>query len=290
MAATNTAIDIASLFEAEIHVVHVADLPELPPGIAEEFEGELVATSNRIVEQGSDLSADAGVPTQRAVLASGDPIHEVLIHYATEHDIDGIVMGTTGRTGLRRVALGSVAERTIRTAPIPVITVRPDSTPDTVFDSILVPTDGSSGATAALNHGLDLAKKTTAEIHLLHVVTVGAMGIEDGAALVYDALEEVGKQAIERAREQAIDADVGTVEASIVSGQIHRAITRYATEHGIDTIVMGTHGRSGLNRLWIGSVTQRVIRHSPVPVVSVKPPAALEELSGFDPSYAKLAE
>lgn len=288
-AAARTAGIIADRFDADVYVVHVADVPELPPGIAEDFEGEIVETSHQIVTETEQTLADTGVTTHGASFVTGDPIHQVLIHFATSHDIDCIVMGTTGRTGVRRLALGSVAERTVRAAPVPVITVRGDTASDPSFGRILLPTDGSSGAAAAIDHGIELATLTDASISILHVVSLPTTGFIEGAAQVYDALEEVGRQAIEAVRDRANEAGVRQVDASLVSGRIERAIVRHVEDRDADLIVMGTHGRSGFDRLWLGSVTERVIRRSPVPVISVKPPAVLEDLSPPTPEYTEFS-
>lgn len=287
-AAAQTALHLAERFDAHVHVVHVADLPELPPGIAEDYEGEIVEASRQLVAETEARFRDAGVTTSGEALASGDPVHEVLIDYGTTHDIDCIVMGTAGRSGLHRLALGSVAERTVRGAPMTVITVRPETSREPGLERILLPTDGSEGASAAVDHGIELARITDAGLSVLHVVSIRATGFDEGAGHVYDALQAVGQQAIEDVRDRADAEAVRPVEASLVAGRVDRAIVRHAEDRDIDAIVMGTHGRSGPERLWLGSVTERVMRQSPVPVITVKPTAVLEELPTPSPTYSPL--
>lgn len=82
-------------------------------------------------------------------------------------------------------------------------------------------------------------------------------------------LRQIGEDAMEEIRERADDADV-EIETAIEDGTPHRAILEYADDEGVDLIVMGTHGRSGLDRYLLGSVTERVVRGAEIPVLTVR--------------------
>jgi len=181
-------------------------------------------------------------------------------------------MGTHGRTGLNRLVLGSVTERTLRTSPVPVLTVHEDTTLDSDFETVLVPTDGSDAANVAANHGITIAEATDAAMHVIHVVDLTAVSGEFGSAEVLTALEEAGQQAVDDVIHRAEDAGLRSVEASILSGTPARAILDYAEERDIDLIVMGTHGRTGLERYLLGSVTEKIVRVADVPVLTVSLP------------------
>ena len=137
-----------------------------------------------------------------------------------------------------------------------------------MYETILVPTDGSAGARAALAEAIDLAGAFDATIHSLYVVDTTATGTDVGYADVTDSLERIGEQATEEAVERATEAGVDAV-GDVRSGTPHRAILEYADEHGIDLVVMGTHGRTGLERYLLGSVTEKVVRLADVPVLTV---------------------
>lgn len=139
-----------------------------------------------------------------------------------------------------------------------------------MYDEILVPTDGSDAATRALDHALDIAGQYDARIHALYVVDANAYStLETGTDVVISALEEEGNEAVDAVTDRATTAGVETV-TEVSTGTVHRNIIDYADEHGIDLIVMGTHGRQGLDRYLLGSVTEKVVRASDVPVMTIR--------------------
>ena len=139
-----------------------------------------------------------------------------------------------------------------------------------MYDTILVPTDGSEQAETALTHAVALAERYGAALHVLYVVDTGSMAAAgiDGAA-VLDELENAGEAIISRAVETGTRAGLDA-EGAVEYGSPHEAIREYVDDHGIDLIVMGTHGRRGLGRYLLGSVTERVIRTASVPVLAVR--------------------
>jgi nucleotide-binding universal stress UspA family protein len=139
-----------------------------------------------------------------------------------------------------------------------------------VYTDILVPTDGSTASATAVEHAIDLAAHYDATLHVLYVVDVtGYSALEVGADVVASALEEEGEHAVGDVVGTAEDADIHT-QSSIEHGTPHRAIIDYATAESVDLIVMGTHGRTGVGRFLLGSVTERVVRTAPVPVLTVR--------------------
>jgi len=139
-----------------------------------------------------------------------------------------------------------------------------------MYDAVLVPTDGSGGTRDAVEHAIDHAKQYDATLHALYVVD-SRLGIGNKSTPedVFEALEDRGQQAIEDVQTQARAADVGTITGSIARGNPHQAILDYVTAEDIDLVVMGTHGRTGLDHYLLGSVTEKVVRLSDVPVLTV---------------------
>ena len=140
-----------------------------------------------------------------------------------------------------------------------------------MYDRLLVPTDGSDGAWTAFEHALALADRSGAELHVLTAVDPALVPVEVGAERVIDAFREAGRDAVEALRERAAAEGV-PVETAVVDGHAHDAILEYVDEHDVDLVVMGTHGRTGLGRWLLGSVTERVVRACPVPVLTVRAP------------------
>ena len=138
-----------------------------------------------------------------------------------------------------------------------------------MHDRILVPTDGSPSMGNVVQYAHDLATVHDAEIHGLYVIDTGGyatLPIESKWNGVTEILEEEGRLALEDIAELS---DTVPVETAIEKGEPSTQIVEYAREHDCDTIVMGTHGRGGIDRLILGSVAERVVRSAPVPVVTI---------------------
>jgi nucleotide-binding universal stress UspA family protein len=136
-----------------------------------------------------------------------------------------------------------------------------------VYSTILVPTDGSEGASEAIRVGLALAERFDAEVHALFVVDERFVATEFD--LVVEEAHAEAERALDRAGRQGEDADV-TVEKHLRTGLPHEEILDAAGDYDADLVVIGKHGRSGLDRfLNVGSVTERVVRRAEVQVTTV---------------------
>lgn len=138
-----------------------------------------------------------------------------------------------------------------------------------MYDRILLPTDGSDATGPAVEQAIGLARETGAELHVLFVVEDIPYAPEMMDDEVEGQLRAIGEDAIKEIRERASEEGVDVVSA-LREGAPHTSILGYADEEDIDAIVMGTHGRSGLDRYLLGSVTERVVRTSDVPVLTVR--------------------
>jgi nucleotide-binding universal stress UspA family protein len=268
--AATAAITVAERFDARLHVIHVLELGELPPGVEDVDADDLAHHGEDAVATIAERAESAGVEVTTGIVEGANSIHEGIITAAQEQAADLIVMGTYGRTGLDRFVLGSVAEQTLRESPIPVMTVHEQTVVEAEPAGILVPTDGSEAAGAAADHAIELAAATGAPLHVLNVVDTGAVWGDVDVGMVLSALEAAGREAIADVVKRAKATDVETVEASLSSGSTHRAILDYVDENDVDCIVMGTRGRTGLDRYILGSVTERVVRLSEVPVIATR--------------------
>lgn len=148
-----------------------------------------------------------------------------------------------------------------------------------MFDSVLVPTDGSEAVRPAEETAIELAETHDATLHVLYIVDqpTSVSGTGEGVPgldNVLDALEREGEEATAAVAARAADRGVEATSA-VRRGNPHDDILTYAEEHDIDVIVMGTHGRTGVKRALLGSVTEDVVRHSEIPVLTVhRDPAA----------------
>ena len=142
-----------------------------------------------------------------------------------------------------------------------------------MYSEILVPTDGSPASDAAIEHAIDLADRYDARLHALYVVDGAAYSsLEAGAEIVVEALESEGEEATGRVADAAADA-IEARASPVPSGTPDRALPDYVVGNHIDVVVMGTPGRKGTDRFPLGSVTDRVVPTSDVPVLTVRQPA-----------------
>lgn len=153
-----------------------------------------------------------------------------------------------------------------------------------MYDVVLVPTDGSEASLRAADEAFRIARETGAVVHALYVIDESASSLifaDRPMADLLEALGEEGNAAVAAVADRAtaldadadVDADVAAADVEVVTDvvrgmQIHEAIIEYAADHDVDLVVMGTHGRKGLQYL-LGSTTERVIANSFVPVLVV---------------------
>jgi nucleotide-binding universal stress UspA family protein len=138
-----------------------------------------------------------------------------------------------------------------------------------MYEDVLFPYDGSDGAEAVLHHAAELAHWHDATVHVLFVADTTRDSITVVAGQPVDALVQRGDDVVSTAEEllQSLGVDYRT---DVVQGNPAPTITEYADAFGHDLIVMPTHGRAGISRYLIGSVTEKVVRLSSVPVLTAR--------------------
>jgi nucleotide-binding universal stress UspA family protein len=268
---------LARAFDATVHVLAVVDV--------EGADGPFGRGPDDALLEERDADAQDAVESTRAVLDGVDEVRtavlrgtpsETILDYATDNDVEVIAMGTHGRTGIDRLVAGSVTERVLRLADVPVMAVRAAGDPPGAerYDQVLVPTDGSEAAAAAVDHGVAVAERFDARVHAVNVVDVANLAVshtygppEQLVEGLRSAGEEATEQVAERARAAGLD-----VETHVVEGVPAEHLLTYAEDSGVDLIAMGTAGRSGLERVLLGSTTERIVRRADVPVLTVRPP------------------
>lgn len=141
-----------------------------------------------------------------------------------------------------------------------------------MYDDVVIPTDGSEGVNETLVHGLDLSRRHDATVHALHAIDqrqyLGAP--EDVQERLRAELERAGEDAVASVEAAATEEGLD-VTTRVEEGVPHKTILEYVEGNEVDIVVMGTHGRTGRDRLaTLGSVTERVVKHSTVPVFVVR--------------------
>lgn len=199
---------------------------------------------------------------------------EEILNYAEDNRIDLIVMGTHGRTTISHFLLGSVAERVIRLARCPVMTFRKDAAKLAVYKKILVPIDFSDHSKHALRYALELADFYHSEITLFHSFEqqVHPSFYVTGKISLFEIDSELKQRATEamtKFRNEFKKLKIAT-NYVLAEGPAYHEIVEYAKKEKFDLLVIATHGLRGLEHFVIGSTTEKVIRHSEIPVLTVK--------------------
>ena len=294
------AVSLAQGRHAQLHVVHIVTPPMICASpeaavvtlpVIDDVLAEAHGVLEALAESARALGVDARTHTRVGEPGSG------ILACASDEGIDLIVMATTGRTGLAHVLMGSVAERVVRQAACPVLTVRHDPkvapkrlTPDTLprLAEILVPLDGSALAETALPGTLRIARRHGSAVRLLRVVHAHALG-----TVALEAAQVRGVQDAEAylaALKRRLAAEGLTTGAAVRYGEAAPEILDDIRVNRPNLVAMSTHGRTGLLHLVLGSVAEQVLRASLVPVLLFPARALREALPGAPHAQAAQEE
>ncbi len=233
----------------------------------------LIRTAEAVLAQAVQDASGFGV-VAKSELLEGEPAKGIL-SLAVKLRCGLIVMATHARGGLGRLFIGSTTEAVLRASSVPVLTVRPGTVVPTrsrsCFERIVVGADESEPARAAIDTVIRQAAADDCHVLFCSVVdidsVVGARGYYDTAihASLYDDAQRVVDRAVVEARANDVAA-----EGRIAEGSASRALVAVAKRENADLIVTGSHGRSGVRRVFLGSVAETIVRTSPVPVLVVR--------------------
>jgi len=213
-----------------------------------------------------------GIECSTSIL-EGEDSYQYITDEAVKQKMSMIIMGRRGRTGLKRLAMGSTTARVIGHAPCNVLVVPRAAIVE--FKSIVVATDGSPYSTAAASEAIGIAKKNNSKLTVISVVPaeLATPTDIDFAAGQYELLAEKEMQVAEKnakAVKEAATKEGVAVQAFVMTGKPADAIIETAKDKKADLIIVGSHGRTGIKRLLLGSVAERVIVLSNCAVLVVK--------------------
>lgn len=276
LAALPWAVRLALKHEAELHLFHALVLHSSDGAVVDEKYEELAeetrAELRELAERGADTAVRI-VPTVRRAIAPAPAILE----YASREEVDLIVMGSHGRRGLRRFLLGSVAEEVLRTSSVGVLVVRHEEGHERELPELarfLAPTDFSGPAAMGVEVAAELAATFGGRLDLLHVIEQAvypdfyfpvSVPQWDLGELRGRARSRLVDLAVELARHREVE-----IEVEVKVGRMAAEIADYAEETGADLIVMASDGIHGLERVLLGSVTEKTTRLAPCSVLTLK--------------------
>ncbi len=289
-AALHQAVTIAERFQGSVTMLHVVAVHESDRGKIETVFSEDSKSYDHIMTSAEEMlhtkegMIETPVLIEKVLKRGISPTNEI-ISYADEHKPDLIVMGTHGRTGIRRLIMGSVAEKIIRLSECPIMTVRCGTdgkkSPYPNYRSILLPIDFSDTSVNALWQAAEMARSYGAILTLLHVAEpIDFSGYtQEGDSSEEDFLDSQLDSAEKALHDFTSNAPLEGIEVytRVVHGRPGRKIIEYADEEGIDLIIIPSLGKSGLERLLMGSTVNKVVHRANCPVMVLKKTEDLPE-------------
>jgi len=268
----------ASWFGAAVTVLHVSHPPPViegpvsfaapPAGISHAS----VCQARTALAESARLLRTAGIVVDELVLEDYDPEGRIL-EQAASINADMLVMGTHGRTGLGWLFVGSVTDHVLRKAPCPVLTVPPSAsrTANPPFKRVLCAVDFTPPSLEAVQFALRLVQEGNTRLTLLHVLPDALSG-EAPARDTPAHRRRCDEAALYRLRAM-VPPDAWAFcepQTRVLRGTSYRAIVEVAAGEGSDVIVMGVGCKHVLDRLFVGSTTNQVVRHAGCPVLTVR--------------------
>ena len=273
--AVDYAIDLAKKCSAKLHLLHTPVIPtyllmDLSYSPGPEAVTRILNDSQEALDKQAKSLEAAGVEHFTAIREG--TVHEVIRDYAKEHDVDVVVVGTHGRTGVSKLMYGSVTERVIKTVHTPIIVVPPEG--GTAPSTIVMSYDFSAPAKRAASVAEAIHEHCPGTVHLVHSYLDVWGEYTDRGAVVGEAAEK-RREALRLGLQDMLEADAKElfpndapeVQAHLVTGDPASAILEVATDVGATLICAGTTGKSGIERLLIGSVARRLLQDSKVPLL-----------------------
>ena len=276
----NYGIALARDFEAKLYVCHIIDLSSV--AIYGEFQLDPVGLQNRIMKDAREQLEELIGQQHKEwepLITVGHTADEIA-RIVEEKNIDLVITATRGRSGLKRLILGSVTERLMRTLRCPLLVVHsPDKEfistddPEVNINRILVGCDFSPDSSLAFEYGLSLAQEFESELHLAHVIESAAYQElqKTDTPIETEIQQEIHDRLIHKLQELVPEEARNWCkpQTSLIEGRPYEELVKYAEKHDIGMIVLGARGLGLVKSLLLGSTTDRVIRRAPCPVLSV---------------------
>jgi nucleotide-binding universal stress UspA family protein len=264
--AVREAIHLATKCRSRLYVMSVLETnPEYETIGANAYEKEEEEATHYLHEIKSRATAE-GVYHCETMLHYGEETCQLIIDEAYDRHADMIIIGRRGRSALMNVLMGGVATRVISHAPCKVLVV--PKAAHIECKTILVATDGSAHSIAAATEAIEMAKRCGS--HLVAVSAVSRPDQQGEARMHVDSVREAAKK------------EGLSVDAVTPAGKPNDVIIETAGGMGVDLIVIGTYGKTGLKKLLMGSATEKVISHAGCGVLVVRATQAVRGTCATD--------
>ena len=271
--AFEAALALAARTQAELHVIHALEvaLPLFEP-YAVVIPADWIGEARRLAQEKLAKAHEAvkGKGLTGTTHLGDVPAAHAIAERAREIGADLVVVGTHGHTGLKHVLLGSVAERTVEYAPCSVWTVK-GTRPAAELRTIVVGTDLSAGASAAVAAAAQWARDAGAKLHVVHALQIPMPLIAPYEVAIPEGVIEGARREAARQLEEAAKSVSGvSVTTELATTPAHAALVAAAERLSAELIVTGSRGLTGLKHALLGSVAERTLRYAPCSVLTVR--------------------
>jgi len=276
--------ELAGRLGSEITLVNVVEEAEAPFRQMHHFyikKVALLTKDSAVKSLGESVAKEIEV---KSVTLKGNPAGAI-IDYANKENIGLIIMATHGQTGVKRWALGGVADKLVRASICPIALIRakggrPLVRKKGILKKVLVPLDGSKESEAVIPYVEELASRLKAEVTLFQMLELDHIIYSETQVKLLESARASAKDYIENAATQLQQKGVSVkteTKDMLGSTMFAEEIIKLADQLNVDLVMMSTHGRSGVSRWAFGSVTEKVLRAGNTPLLLVRAPGAVTE-------------
>jgi nucleotide-binding universal stress UspA family protein len=241
--AIKESINLAKACGSKLFAISVVkvnrELMALAPGMVEKLGKETRKHLEMVQSEASKEGVDCEI-----IVREGEEPHEYIADEAANHKVGMIVVGRYGRSGILRAMMGSVTGKVIGYTLCRVLVVPKDA--KLSFEKVLIATDGSMHSEFASQEAIGIAKRCGSTLMVLSVAKK-------------DENLATAKECVDMVRKDAEKAGIMKVEPVVRTGVPHDVIVKTASQEDVGLIIIGSHGRTGISKLLMGSVTERVI-------------------------------
>jgi nucleotide-binding universal stress UspA family protein len=265
MKALDYAIYMAKMNNAKISLLHVTDEIFINSEYAAATFNRQLVDEQAMLNQNIERLSQLGEQLRREGILEIEPItkigglHSQIVEVTKEQNIDLIIMGTHGVSGFQEFLIGSNTFRVVEDAKCPVLSVQHHSR-KAVFENILVPFTDRPHSREKVEYAVEMAELYNAKIHIL------AIDLEDNPSDYRKMLLRA-----EQVKKIVEHRGIAYAEQVVTGGEADKIILDYVQQHNVDLIVMSDLNTDGLTDYFLGPLTQKIVNHSPIPVLSIPP-------------------
>jgi nucleotide-binding universal stress UspA family protein len=266
--ALKTALKLAVRYRSKLTVVYAALMDDENPDLIAVAKAEFLKKLEEPLLEKTEIEV-------KYELIHGYSAQSALLAHINHHSYDLVVLGAHGKSGAEHFLLGSVAEKVVRYAPIPVLTISAKTIPSEKMNHIVIPFDYSNDSIYAVKTALEFTEFKNAQLDLIYVIdkdahpSLHSWGVKPAPELAPDIVGKA-KNKMDEILETIPNPSKIKINKIVASGKPHKEIASHIKHKGADLLIITAHGFIGIDRFLLGSTTERLIRSIHLPILTLK--------------------